>query len=188
MLLSIVLFLWLKKRQRLKANVAKTNRLGPFSELQINKIKSKLDPLGHKYKIEIDEDLLFKYQDEISNKAYYERYQSPITPLGEFLFIEISSEALMVIKKYLNELGMSSNEEAHFIPDTDLYCPRCDYSTQDLALCPKHRLPLVDYYTKTRLEKQAVPSKNWVFNALIFGLVVLLIAFYIVENFILKRG
>lgn len=164
--------------------MAKTIRLGPFTEPQINEIKAKIDPLGHPYKIEIDQELVAKYQKEIANKAYYERYKDPVTALGEFLFIEVNNESLLVIKKYLHELGISLNEGSQFLPDIENYCPKCDYVTHDLTLCPAHRLPLVDYFTKVRLEKQSLPKRFWGPNAVLIVMAILLLIAFAIENFI----
>ncbi|MES2802725.1 MAG: hypothetical protein V4654_09560 [Bdellovibrionota bacterium] len=155
--------------------MAKTIRLGPFSELQINQIKAKIDPLGHIYKIDIDQDLVSKYQQEIANKTYYERHQTPVTPLGEFLFIEVGSESLLVIKKYLHELGIPLKADAEFLPDNELFCPKCDYRTIDLMLCAEHRLPLVDYFTKIRLEQQDGSNKSKLTGIFLITMIVILL-------------
>lgn len=157
--------------------MAKTIRLGPFNEPQINEIKAKIDPLGHAYKIDIDQDLVTKYQQEIANKSYYDRHQAPFSPLGEFLFIEIGSESLILLKKYFLELGISLNENSELLPDNELYCPKCDYKTTDLTLCAVHRLPLVDYYTKVKLEQQIGSAKQKL--TLIFFAVMIVILLFI---------
>lgn len=164
--------------------MAKFIRLGPFSQLQINQIKAKIDPLGHVYKIDIDQDLLTKYQQQLANKGYYERHQEPVTPLGEFLFIEVGSESLLLIKSFLRELGIPLNDDAHFIPDNELYCPKCNYTTTDLTLCADHRLPLVDYYTKTQLEKFSSSNKSKLTQYILLAIAVLFAATVLVENFI----
>ncbi|WP_409479090.1 hypothetical protein [Pseudobdellovibrio sp. HCB154] len=162
--------------------MAKTIRLGPFSEPQINQIKEKIDPLGHPYKIEIDQDLVAKYQQQVASKNYYERHQEPVTPLGEFLFIEVSSESLLLIKKYLHDLGIPLKEDSHFLPDNELYCPKCEYTTTDLTLCATHRLPLVDYYTKVQLEKNFAP-KSRLTNFILISLIAIFLIVVIIENF-----
>lgn len=155
--------------------MAKTIRLGPFTEPQINEIKAKIDPFGHTYKIDIDQDLVKKYQDEVANKTYLERHQTPVTPLGEFLFIEIGYESLMVLKKYFLELGISLNENSEFLPDNELYCPKCDYKTTDLTLCASHRLPLVDYFTKVKLEQQIGSAKQKLTFSFLAAMIVILL-------------
>lgn len=163
--------------------MAKTIRLGPFSEPQINQIKEKIDPLGHIYKIDIDQDLVSKYQQEVANKTYLERHQTPVTPLGEFLFIEVGSESLLLIKSYLHELGIPLREDGHFLPDNELYCPKCDYTTTDLTLCATHRLPLVDYYTKTQLDKFSNSNKNQMTQYILIALIVIFVSAIFIENF-----
>lgn len=162
--------------------MSKKIRLGPFTEPQINEIKAKIDPLGHDYKIELDQELVAKYQQQVASKNYAERYQEPTTPLGEFLFIEVDAESLMLIKKYLHELGITLNDDAHFLPDNELYCPKCDYTTTDLALCKEHRLPLVDYFTKVQLEKNAAP-KLTLTNIVIYAVLASLLVAVIINNF-----
>lgn len=164
--------------------MAKTIRLGPFSELQINQIKAKIVPLGHTFKIDIDQELVDKYQKEIASKAYYECYQNPVTPLGEFLFIEVGSESLLAIKKYLHELGITLGEDSQFLPDNELYCPKCDYTTLDLTLCSIHRLPLVDYFTKSKLEKKLGADKNWFFKVIVLAMAAILLIAFTIENFV----
>lgn len=162
--------------------MAKKIRLGPFTEPQINEIKAKIDPLGHDYKIEIDQELVTKYQEQVANKNYADRYQEPTTPLGEFLFIEVDAESLLLIKKYLHDLGITLSDDAHFLPDNELYCPECDYTTTDLTLCKDHRLPLVDYFTKVQLEKNAAP-KFTLTNMIIFAVLASVLVALIIENF-----
>lgn len=163
--------------------MSKSIRLGPFSEQQINQIKSKIDHLDQAYKIEIDQDLLAKYQEQLANKTYLERHQTPVTPLGEFLFIEVGSESLLLIKSYLHELGIPLKEDGHFLPDNELYCPKCDYTTTDLTLCATHRLPLVDYYTKIQLDKFSNSNKNKMTQYILIALIVIIVSAVFIENF-----
>lgn len=137
--------------------MSKSTRLGPFNELLINDIKSKLDKHGFEYKIEIDQDLAKKYQDEISSKNYHERYQSPVSPLGEFMFIEVNQESLFLIKKNLYDLGVSF-DAGEYIADNELYCPECDFVSTEVVLCPTHGSQMVDYYKSVQLKKQSRAS------------------------------
>lgn len=131
----------------------KVTRLGPFNELLINDIKSKLDKHKFEYKIEVDQDLAKKYQDEISSKNYHERYQTPVSPLGEYMFIEVNQESLFLIKKYLCDLGVSFGD-AEYLADNELYCPDCEFVSTEVALCPTHGTQMVDYYQSVQLKKQ----------------------------------
>ncbi len=133
--------------------MSKSTRLGPFNELLINDIKSKLDKHKFEYKIEIDQDLAKKYQDEISSKNYHERYQSPVSPLGEFMFIEVNQESLILIKKYLYDLGVSF-DAGEYLADNELFCPECEFVSTEVVLCPTHGTQMVDYYKAVQLRKQ----------------------------------
>jgi arginyl-tRNA synthetase len=134
--------------------MSKTTRLGPFNEPQINEIKAKLDQQKFEYKIEIDQDLAKKYQDEIASKNYHERYQNPVSPLGEFMFIEVNQESLILIKKYLYDLGIVVDNEAEYLPDNELYCTICDFSSTETQLCPTDGVKLVDYYQSIQIKKE----------------------------------
>lgn len=133
--------------------MTKTTRLGPFNEMLINDIKVKLDKHHFTYKIEIDADLAKKYQDEIASKNYHERYQTPVSPLGEYMFIEVNQESLLLIKKYLYELGVSF-EPGEYLADNELFCPECDFVSNEVSLCPTHGTQMVDYYKSIQLKKQ----------------------------------
>lgn len=138
--------------------MSKTTRLGPFNELLINDIKKKLDQQKFEYKFEIDADLAKKYQDEIAHKNYAERYQTPVSPLGEFMFIEINQESLLLIKKYLYDLGITF-EPGEYIADNELFCPVCDFVSHEVGVCPTHGTQLVDYYKSVQMKKEN-SSKN----------------------------
>lgn len=136
----------------------KMTRLGPFNELLINDIKAKLDQQKFEYKIEIDADLAKKYQDEIANKNYAERYQTPVSPLGEFMFIEINQESLILIKKFLYDRGIPI-ESGEYIADNELFCSVCDFCSDEVTVCPTHGMQLVDYYKSVQIKKEE-SSKN----------------------------
>lgn len=133
--------------------MSKTTRLGPFNEMLINDIKEKLDKQKFEYKIEIDQELAKKYQDEIASKNYHERYQTPVSPLGEFMFIEVNQESLMLIKKYLYDLGISI-DAGEYLADNELFCSECDFVSTEVVLCPIHGTQMVDYYQSVQLKKQ----------------------------------
>lgn len=133
--------------------MSKTTRLGPFSEILINDIKTRLDKQNFEYKIEIDEELAKKYQDEIASKNYHERYQTPVSPLGEFMFIEVNSESLILIKKHLYDLGISI-DAAEYLADNELFCTDCDFISTEVVLCPTHGTQMVDYYQAVNIKKQ----------------------------------
>lgn len=157
----------------------KTTRLGPFSEILINDIKTKLDKQNFEYKIEIDQDLAKKYQDEISSKNYHERYQTPVSPLGEFMFIEVNQESLILIKKHLYDLGVSF-DTGEYLADNELFCPECEFMSTEVALCPTHGIQMVDYYQAVGLRKQKSANSpstqfvRWAFVAFILFVVTVL--------------
>lgn len=159
--------------------MSKTTRLGPFNELLINDIKTKLDQQNFEYKIEIDQDLAKKYQDEISSKNYHERYQTPVSPLGEFMFIEVNQESLLLIKKQLYDLGVSF-DAGEYLVDNELFCPECEFMSTQVVLCPTHGRQMVDYYQAVALRKQISANNptsrflRWGFIAFILFVVTVL--------------
>ena len=136
--------------------MTKSTRLGPFNEFLINEIKEMLDRKHFEYKVYVDQDLAKKYQDDISQKAYYKTPKYPT--LGEFMFIDVNQESFLLIKKYLYELGVSFGGEGEYLADNELFCTACDFTSTEVAVCPTHGTKMVDYYQSVELKKKAAAT------------------------------
>lgn len=152
-----------------------TVRLGPFSSAHINQIKEQIDRLGHTYKIEVDQDLLKQYQDKISARNYYES-ASAVERLGEYFFIEVNNESYMAIKKILNDLGMLPDNNATYLEDIELFCPKCDYMATQDGYCPEHHLKLIDYFSKTKSKNEIIEKRSKILMQIFIVAIVMMLA------------
>jgi hypothetical protein len=100
-------------------------RFGPLSPVHLNKLKEKLDAHG----------------------ANYEIYSEARPDHPDFLYIDIDTQYLLIVKEDLLNLGF----EYFFKPATELpyqkefICPKCRYQSLENGLCPKHKIPLLEW-------------------------------------------
>lgn len=119
---------------------------GPFPIFFIEKLREILTAQGGEFKIYKSEEALAKFREELRQRP---ATSYPTTePQQDLLFIELmNSASLMMVKAELIKMGVSLSE-SDFNPEFqrgEYLCLKCDHTEHSPALCPVHRIPLLEF-------------------------------------------
>jgi len=118
-------------------------QIGPLSELHFSDLKEILEPVQGPLERHEDVELLREFQRRTTpiGPVYYPQFSG----LPEFIYTEVEKDHLLLVKGYLDKIGMPLVLTSPLEEQEDYLCPRCKYSARAPGLCPKHQVPLLDF-------------------------------------------
>ncbi len=132
---------------------------GPLSPIHLRMLQAKLDNVHSQYQIFTDQELLTKAQHREKNSVEASPHLHNTSPvnLKEYLFIDIPTEDILVVRSILVKLGFEQTPDvvtAHSLDHQDFVCSKCNYLQDHPGYCPRHHLLLLSYYDIRRKQIQ----------------------------------
>jgi hypothetical protein len=155
---------------------------GPLSPIHLRILQTKLDQVRSKYQIFTDQDLLSKAQTREKNSVEASPHLHNTSPvnLKEYLYIDIPTEDILVVRNILVKLGFEQTPDLiteKSLEHEEFVCPQCDFIQNQPGYCPRHHLLLLSYYD---IRRKQIQFKNYLirFFAFVFiGFIVMTIYF-----------
>lgn len=155
---------------------------GPLSPIHLRMLQAKLDVVRSKYQIFTDQNLLSKAQRREKNSLEASPHLHNTSPvnLKEYLYIDIPTEDILVVRSILVKLGFEQTPDlvtAHSLDHEEFICPSCSYLQAEPGYCPRHHLLLLSYYD---IRRKQIQFKNYLirFFASIFFIFLILTIFF----------
>lgn len=125
-------------------SVPKVILVGPFPPAFIDRLTAPLVASGAPFRLLNDMEKIEQYQEMRKREGLqvYPQFHS-----HDMVLLEVSREHVMLIRKEVENLGFSLKDAA-FDPEfeqREYLCPKCDHHSLAQGLCPKHRIPLLEF-------------------------------------------
>lgn len=117
-------------------------RFGPLTSFDINHLKEVLDAHRVAYEIEASREDVAAIDRDRAERMYQYRREYPGN--REFLYIEIPSSALPLVRELLENMGVFA-EGGELKPRPEYVCEKCDYVSNFPGVCPKHHRELIEF-------------------------------------------
>lgn len=146
-------------------------QIGPLSEIHFSDLKEILEPVQGPLKRYEDADLL----EDFKNRVIHKIDPNPsFSGLPEFIYTEVEKENLLLVKGYLDKIGMPLIEAEPLQDSEDYLCPRCKFYALTPGICPKHQIPLLDFSSWVAdKEVRAKKTNQYIAKFVVVGLVCL---------------
>lgn len=119
--------------------------IGPLSLVHADKLRTLLDQHGARYSVSYSVEEL--EQAHMAARKEGPRINPTFQGYGEFLYMDVPREHLLIIKAELERLGLPVRpQEPRPEPELPEYlCPACSYVSHEPGQCPTHGQALVEF-------------------------------------------
>jgi hypothetical protein len=155
-------------------------KFGPFTDSHIEQIQGVLTGLGVHFQVQIDPAAIDSWRMEVLDQPPSRHPEAK--RLLEGLYLEIDDADLARIGDRLEKFGVKGTDgtEWELSGPEEYYCERCDYSSTDHGLCPRHRAPLITM--REKLERKQKRDSGWTPGKIAAVAVLILFAIWIFTN------
>lgn len=139
---------------------------GPLTPIHLRMLQTKLDEVRSKYQIFTDQDLLAKAQSREKNSVEASPHLHNTSPvnLKEYLYIDIPTEDILVVRSLLVKLGFEQTPDLlteQSLENEEYVCPHCDFIQGQPGYCPRHHSLLLSYYD---IRRKQIQFKSYLFR------------------------
>ena len=149
---------------------------GPFPLHFIDVLRQKLQAQGSDLRVLSAPDEIEKFRE--ANRQRQPSEHPSYAPLPDLIYVEIQQSDLLIVKADLEKMGASVVERS-FDPQFakgEYLCPKCDFFSESQGLCPKHRIPLLEFSAYSEaVSKRKDRAVSWFIVAFLGPLAILLI-------------
>lgn len=135
-------------------------RFGPLSHYDLGILKGLLDQHSAKYEIthSPEEFDLIREQRKVAPVVPYPGYHGP----ERFLYIEIQTKDLLIVRGSLEKMGFAVNREPQALAEVPEYlCLYCKHHSGVPGVCPRHGFDLLEYSDWVAARRDSLPVNSW---------------------------